>query len=60
MITIVPPGGTFTPKQLQLEKKSGKSPTMRSENEIDAKVRYRENEHGDDSNNYCKSKLQIS
>ena len=24
MITIVPPGGTFTPKQLQLEKKSGK------------------------------------
>ena len=24
MITIVPPGGTFTPKQLQLEKRSGK------------------------------------
>ena len=24
MITIIPPGGTFTPKQLQLEKKSGK------------------------------------
>ena len=24
MVTIVPPGGTFTPKQLQLEKKSGK------------------------------------
>ena len=24
MTTIVPPGGTFTPKQLQLEKKSGK------------------------------------
>jgi hypothetical protein len=24
MITIVPPGGTFTPKQLQIEKKSGK------------------------------------
>jgi hypothetical protein len=24
MITIVPPGGTFTPKQLKLEKKSGK------------------------------------
>ncbi len=24
MITIVPPGGTFTPKQLQLDKKSGK------------------------------------
>jgi DNA-binding beta-propeller fold protein YncE len=24
MITIVPPGGTFTPKQIQLEKKSGK------------------------------------
>src|SRR6202043_3274629 len=24
IITIVPPGGTFTPKQLQLEKKSGK------------------------------------
>ena len=24
VITIVPPGGTFTPKQLQLEKKSGK------------------------------------
>ena len=24
MITIVPPGGTFTPKQLQLEKKTGK------------------------------------
>src|ERR1700726_3023518 len=24
MITIVPPGGTFTPKQLQMEKKSGK------------------------------------
>jgi DNA-binding beta-propeller fold protein YncE len=24
MITIVPPGGTFTPKQLQLEKKNGK------------------------------------
>ena len=24
MITIVPPGGTFTPKQLQLEEKSGK------------------------------------
>src|SRR5271169_2314642 len=24
MITIVPPGGTFTPKQLHLEKKSGK------------------------------------
>ena len=24
MITIVPPGGTFTPKQLQLEKKGGK------------------------------------
>jgi hypothetical protein len=24
MITIVPPGSTFTPKQLQLEKKSGK------------------------------------
>jgi hypothetical protein len=24
MITIVPPGGTFTPKQLQLEKGSGK------------------------------------
>ena len=24
MITIVPPGGTFTPKQLQLEKKCGK------------------------------------
>jgi len=24
MLTIVPPGGTFTPKQLQLEKKSGK------------------------------------
>src|ERR1700730_17801466 len=24
MITIVPPGGTFTPKQLQLEKSSGK------------------------------------
>jgi len=24
MITVVPPGGTFTPKQLQLEKKSGK------------------------------------
>jgi len=24
MITIVPPGGTFTPKQIKLEKKSGK------------------------------------
>ena len=24
MITIVPPGGTFTPKQLQLERRSGK------------------------------------
>ena len=24
MITLVPPGGTFTPKQLQLEKRSGK------------------------------------
>src|SRR5580658_10186438 len=24
MITIVPPGGTFTPKQLQMEKRSGK------------------------------------
>jgi len=24
MVTVVPPGGTFTPKQLQLEKKSGK------------------------------------
>ena len=24
IVTIVPPGGTFTPKQLQLEKKSGK------------------------------------
>src|SRR5271167_5279635 len=24
MITIVPPGGTFTPKQLQLEKRGGK------------------------------------
>src|ERR1700722_2848968 len=24
IITIVPPGGTFTPKQLKLEKKSGK------------------------------------
>src|SRR5438874_6903540 len=24
MITIVPPGGTFTPKQLQVDKKSGK------------------------------------
>src|ERR1700736_37419 len=24
MITIVPPGGTFTPKQLQIEKRSGK------------------------------------
>ena len=24
MTTVVPPGGTFTPKQLQLEKKSGK------------------------------------
>jgi hypothetical protein len=24
MVTIVPPGGTFTPKQLQLEKRSGK------------------------------------
>jgi hypothetical protein len=24
MMTIVPPGGTFTPKQLQLEKRSGK------------------------------------
>src|SRR6202042_1450309 len=24
MITIVPPGGTFTPKQLRLEKRSGK------------------------------------
>src|ERR1700722_17724115 len=24
MITVVPPGGTFTPKQLQLEKRSGK------------------------------------
>jgi hypothetical protein len=24
MITIVPPGGTFTPKQIQLEKRSGK------------------------------------
>jgi len=24
MLTVVPPGGTFTPKQLQLEKKSGK------------------------------------
>ena len=24
MVAIVPPGGTFTPKQLQLEKKSGK------------------------------------
>ena len=24
IITVVPPGGTFTPKQLQLEKKSGK------------------------------------
>jgi len=24
MITILPPGGTFTPKQLQLEKRSGK------------------------------------
>src|SRR5499427_9565588 len=24
LITIVPPGGTFTPKQLQLEKRSGK------------------------------------
>jgi sugar lactone lactonase YvrE len=24
VVTIVPPGGTFTPKQLQLEKKSGK------------------------------------
>ena len=24
LITIVPPGGTFTPKQLQMEKKSGK------------------------------------
>ena len=24
MITIIPPGGTFTPKQLQLEKRSGK------------------------------------
>ena len=24
MATVVPPGGTFTPKQLQLEKKSGK------------------------------------
>ena len=24
IVTIVPPGGTFTPKQLQLEKRSGK------------------------------------
>jgi hypothetical protein len=24
IMTIVPPGGTFTPKQLQLEKRSGK------------------------------------
>src|ERR1700722_5309448 len=24
MMTIVPPGGTFTPKQLQMEKRSGK------------------------------------
>ncbi|MGA7449600.1 MAG: hypothetical protein WBW83_22585 [Terriglobales bacterium] len=24
MITIIPPGGTFPPKQLQLEKRSGK------------------------------------
>ena len=24
MITIVPPGGPFTPKQLQMEKESGK------------------------------------
>jgi hypothetical protein len=24
IVTIVPPGGTFTPKQIQLEKRSGK------------------------------------